>query len=92
MSSMAFDDYSKDQWHAAATRYGSRVETRHFINGELRDSIDGERFESVNPATGETLTAMAAGNHKDIDRSGDGTHRDSIGPYGSPSAVHAAYQ
>ena len=67
MSSMALDDYSKDQWHEAAARFSSRVETRHFIDGALRDSIDGGRFESVNPATGETLTAMAAGNHKDID-------------------------
>jgi len=45
----------------------SKLETRHFINGEFVDAIDGDRFESLNPATGEPIASVAAANEKDID-------------------------
>jgi gamma-glutamyl-gamma-aminobutyraldehyde dehydrogenase len=46
----------------------AQLETRLFINGEFVDALDGERFESINPATGEVIAAVAAANVKDIDR------------------------
>lgn len=55
------------QWHKIAGREKSQIETRFFIDGEYRDAVDGERFENINPANGETLAAMARGTEKDID-------------------------
>jgi 4-(gamma-glutamylamino)butanal dehydrogenase len=57
---------SKAEWHerAGALRY----ETRHFIDGKFVESLDGKRFEVVNPATGAAFTSVAAGAAKDIDR------------------------
>jgi len=42
-------------------------EGRAFINGKYVDAIDGGKFESINPATGETLCSIAKCNHKDVD-------------------------
>ena len=42
-------------------------EGRAFINGKYVDAIDGGKFESINPATGETLCSIARCNHKDVD-------------------------
>jgi gamma-glutamyl-gamma-aminobutyraldehyde dehydrogenase len=61
-------NHRRADWHALAGNLKGRFETRHFVDGKLVDSIDGGRMETVNPATGETLAAVAAGNDKDIDR------------------------
>ena len=42
-------------------------EGRAFINGKYVDAIDGQKFENVNPATGETLCSVAKCNFKDVD-------------------------
>ena len=42
-------------------------EGRAFINGKYVDAVDGAKFESINPATGETLCSIAKCNHKDVD-------------------------
>ncbi len=42
------------------------LETRLFIGGEYRDSIDGNRLDLTNPATGKAFTTVSAGNDKDI--------------------------
>jgi len=42
-------------------------EGRAFINGKYVDAIDGAKFESINPATGETLCSIVKCNHKDVD-------------------------
>jgi acyl-CoA reductase-like NAD-dependent aldehyde dehydrogenase len=39
-----------------------------FIGGERVDSASGETFETVNPATGEVLTRVAAADGQDVDR------------------------
>ena len=44
-----------------------KFEGRAYINGKYKDSIDGKKFENINPATGETLCSVAKCNHKDID-------------------------
>jgi len=46
-----------------------RVETaRHFINGEFTDAAGGGSFPTLNPATNQPITSVAAGTVEDIDR------------------------
>ena len=42
-------------------------EGRAFIDGKYVDAIDGQKFENINPATGETLCSVAKCNYKDVD-------------------------
>ena len=42
-------------------------EGRAFIDGKYVDAIDGQRFENINPATGDTLCYVAKCNYKDAD-------------------------
>ena len=44
-----------------------KFEGRAFIDGKYVDAIDGEKFENINPSTGETLCSVAKCNHKDVD-------------------------
>jgi acyl-CoA reductase-like NAD-dependent aldehyde dehydrogenase len=44
-----------------------KFEGRAFINGKYVDSVDGEKFENINPATGEILCTVSKCNHKDVD-------------------------
>jgi 5-carboxymethyl-2-hydroxymuconic-semialdehyde dehydrogenase len=41
---------------------------RHYIDGELVDSVDGGTFEVLDPTTNETYVHAAAGQKSDIDR------------------------
>ncbi|GAB3618358.1 5-carboxymethyl-2-hydroxymuconate semialdehyde dehydrogenase [Okibacterium endophyticum] len=41
---------------------------RHFIDGELVDSIDGDTFDVLDPVSNETYVQAAAGKQADIDR------------------------
>lgn len=43
-------------------------EFKLFIDGTHRDSENGETFDSVNPATGEPIARIAAGNAEDVER------------------------
>ncbi|WP_435117416.1 aldehyde dehydrogenase [Candidatus Pelagibacter bacterium nBUS_49] len=44
-----------------------KFEGRAFINGKYVSAIDGKKFETINPATGEKLCTVAKCNHKDVD-------------------------
>jgi len=44
-----------------------KFEGRAYINGKYVDSIDGAKFENINPATNEILCSVAKCNHKDVD-------------------------
>ena len=44
-----------------------RFRTQAFIDGEFRDAASGATFETENPATGEVITEVAAGDSVDID-------------------------
>ncbi len=68
MSQLQLKDYDENKWHSLAAKAAQGFETRLFINGDYVDSAEGGRFETVNPATGETLAAMSAGTAADIDR------------------------
>lgn len=45
-----------------------KPETRAFIAGSFADASDGGTFATINPATGETLTAVAHCTGTDVDR------------------------
>ena len=60
--------FDRTAWQGVAMRALASLETRLFIDGEFVDAVDGERFETVNPATGEIIASAAAGNAKDVDR------------------------
>ena len=42
-------------------------EGRAFIDGKYVDAIDGQKFENINPATGEVHSTVAKCNYKDVD-------------------------
>ena len=44
-----------------------KFEGRAFINGKYVNAIDGKKFETINPATGEKLCSVAKCNSKDVD-------------------------
>ena len=44
-----------------------KFEGRAFINGKYDDAIDGDKFETINPATGDVLCSVAKCNTKDVD-------------------------
>ena len=44
-----------------------KLEGRAFINGKYVDAIDGQKFENINPATGDVLCSVAKCNHKDVE-------------------------
>jgi gamma-glutamyl-gamma-aminobutyraldehyde dehydrogenase len=67
MSIEAVSNYPLSSWQAVASRELSQLETRLFIDGEYVDARDGGRFDSINPATGETIASVAAANARDID-------------------------
>lgn len=52
-------------WHDLAAKL--KPETRLFIDGKFVDAVDGQRFTTFNPATGEAIAEMVRGNEKDID-------------------------
>ena len=68
MSLADLANHDRARWHAVADTAQRRIETRHFIAGEFVDSLGGERFTTVNPATGESLAQMSAGTERDVDR------------------------
>jgi gamma-glutamyl-gamma-aminobutyraldehyde dehydrogenase len=45
----------------------SRFRTQAFIDGAFRDAASGRTFETENPATGEVLAQVAAGDAADVD-------------------------
>lgn len=67
MSIEALSGHSCKAWQSVAARELAAAETRFFIDGRFVDAIDGQRFDSINPATGDVIASVAAGNSKDID-------------------------
>jgi acyl-CoA reductase-like NAD-dependent aldehyde dehydrogenase len=67
MSIEAISEHVLSTWQDIAARELDRAETRFFIDGKFVDAVDGGRFDSVNPATGEVIASVAAANGKDVD-------------------------
>lgn len=53
------------RWHELAAAV--KPETRLFIDGKFVEAVDGQRFNTLNPATGKVIAEMVRGNEKDID-------------------------
>ena len=51
-----------------------RTTYSHFIDGEWVEGASGEVIEQRNPATGELIATIAAGNAKDVDRAARAAH------------------
>jgi gamma-glutamyl-gamma-aminobutyraldehyde dehydrogenase len=75
MNIQAVSNHRLSTWQSVAMRELTRLETRLFINGGFVDAIDGNRFECINPATGETIASLAAANEKDIDAAVDAARK-----------------
>ena len=58
-------DYSRSDWKSRADALTFRGQA--FIDGKFVDAQSGKTFDSINPATGEVLTAVAEGDAADID-------------------------
>ena len=58
--------HTREEWSATAAAL--EPSTGAFIDGELVDASSGETFERVNPATGEVIARVAAGDAEDVDR------------------------
>lgn len=54
---------------------------QHFIDGRWQDAQSGERLDTLNPATGEVLATLAAGDSADIDRAVTAARRAFEGPW-----------
>lgn len=61
MTDLSFNDW---QTKAAALKFRNQC----FISGGFCDALSGDRFDTINPATGEVITSVARGNGEDIDR------------------------
>ncbi len=46
-----------------------------FIDGEYRDAVSGETYESINPATGEVVATVAEGDAEDVRRACEAAQR-----------------
>jgi 4-(gamma-glutamylamino)butanal dehydrogenase len=58
--------HTREEWSATAAAL--EPSTGVFIDGELVDAVSGETFERINPATGEVIARVAAGDAEDVDR------------------------
>lgn len=67
MSIQTASDFTFEKWQAVAEKALKKPETRLFIGGDYVDAIDGQRFDTVNPANLEAIATMSAANAKDVD-------------------------
>lgn len=58
--------HTRDEWSALAAAL--EPSGGALIGGRLVDAASGETFDSVNPATGEVLAPVVAGDAEDVDR------------------------
>lgn len=63
---MATSTHTREEWASFADGLGPSAGA--VIDGELADAASGATFASINPATGETLATVAAGDAEDVDR------------------------
>ena len=59
-------DHSHQDWTARAATLDLRGKA--FIDGKFVEAASGKTFDSINPATGAVLTAVAECDAEDIDR------------------------
>jgi acyl-CoA reductase-like NAD-dependent aldehyde dehydrogenase len=57
---------STPDWHARAAQVKPRSQV--FVDGKFAPAMSGATFDNLNPATGRSLGAVAAGEQPDVDR------------------------
>ena len=65
----------KTGWQNVASSVMSNSNTGLFIDGDYVNAIEGGKFESINPANGETVAAVAAGTQADVNRAVEGAKK-----------------
>jgi gamma-glutamyl-gamma-aminobutyraldehyde dehydrogenase len=63
---MTTPTHTRADWSDRAARL--KLDGRAFIDGEHVEAASGETFASINPATGQTLVEVAAGDEEDVGR------------------------
>ena len=63
---MTAPTHTQEEWSDRAAEL--EPESRAFIAGEHVDAASGKTFASINPATGDVLAEVAAGDEQDVDR------------------------
>ena len=66
LTNSAPESLTHAQWLSLAQQVEFKTEL--FIDGDYVEALNGERFDTVNPATGDVLASIACGNEQDIDR------------------------
>ena len=67
MSLENLESYNFEKWQEVAGTAKERIETRLFLDGDFVDAAEGGRFATIDPASGETIAEMSAGNGRDVD-------------------------
>ena len=67
MSLTAAADFTTADWKRTASETLGAIDTRLFIDGDYRESPEGGRFESTDPATGESIAVVTAASPEDIE-------------------------
>ena len=63
----------------------------HYIGGSFTDASGGERFDSINPATGQVLASVAQGSDADVDRAFRAARAAAADWAATPGHVRARY-
>ena len=66
MSISAIAEHNAEKWHAVAAAI--KPDVRLFIDGDYVDAVEGGRFETINPATGEVIAEVVEATEADVDR------------------------
>jgi acyl-CoA reductase-like NAD-dependent aldehyde dehydrogenase len=74
----------------SARAFISRRPAPHLIGGEWREATDGRTFDTVDPATGETIVEVALGGPEDVDRAVRAAREALAGPWGKMTASKRA--
>ena len=75
---------------ATTTATERRAPDRLYINGEWVHAASGERFETVNPGTGEVLAEVAEAGSSDVDAAVEAARAALAGPWGTMDAADRA--
>jgi acyl-CoA reductase-like NAD-dependent aldehyde dehydrogenase len=81
-SSSAADQQAPD----ATTDHAVR-DVKMVINGEQVDALDGQTFETINPATGQVIARVPLGGKADVDRAVEAARHAFEGPWSTWSAA-----
>src|SRR5918999_3285835 len=63
---MSAPTHTHEEWRSIAA--GLELRSGVFVDGEFTDAASGQTFERINPATGEVVARVAAGDAEDVDR------------------------